>query len=150
MDTTEEAAGEAAKEGEAAPAAEAAAPAEDKKEEQKKKKRKIRRVDLKVESNNVGGLNLKTMNDCLEREGAMCVQDRSIAERNAAKNSLESYVLEMRSEIEGHLGQYIEPEAGKAFCSKMTDMEDWLYDDGENAQKSEYKTKLAELKKIGD
>lgn len=158
MDTSEEA-GEAAKEGEEgeekAPAAEAAAaPAEEEKKEKKdepmKKKRKIKRVDLKVESQKVGGLNVKEMNACLEKEGEMCAQDQSIADKNAAKNSLESYVLEMRSEIEGHLGKYIEPSAGAAFCSQMTDLEDWLYDDGENAQKSEYNAKIAELKKIGD
>lgn len=172
-----EAGAEKPKEGEeAAPAADAAAAAEgetapadaadakmdteedkpkekegaEKKEEKKEEKKKVRRENLRVVANTTGGLDEEGMKLAFEKEAQMWAQDRAIFETNEIKNKLESYVLEMRSDVEGDLSKFMKEDAASKFCSQMTAMEDWLYEDGENAQKSEYKKKLAELKKIGD
>lgn len=58
----------------------------------------------------------------------------------------------MRNEVEsgGDLSKYIQEAAASKFIEQMTTMEDWLYEDGEDAQKSEYIAQLDKLKKVGD
>lgn len=129
-------------------AKEAATPSEENKEE--KKKKKVKREDLKVECKHSAGLTIKALNDCAEKEGHMLAQDEAIAATHEARNALESYVLEMQSNISDSLSEFIQSDAASKFNSEMLNMEDWLYDEGADAMKSEYKKKLAELKKTGD
>ena len=78
----------------------------------------------------------------------MIANDKAIAETNDARNSLESYVLEMRSKLDSELKDYILPAENETFCKVLMDYEDWLMDE-EGSQKSEYKKRLAELQKTG-
>jgi len=82
----------------------------------------------------------------------MLQQDKTIAETGEARNQLESYSLEMRSRIQGgDLSSYCDEKDKQPFVDQLQQAEDWIYsDEGSDAQKSEYKTRLQTLKKIGD
>lgn len=67
-----------------------------------------------------------------------------------ARNDLESYVLDMRSRLTSDLADYIKEADRESFIAKLTAEEDWLYNDGFDVQKSEYRTRTAALKTIGD
>ena len=78
------------------------------------------------------------------------VQDRVIAETLQSKNDLESYVLEMRNKLSDDLAPYVSDSDKSKFEQLLTESEDWLYGDGYDAQKSDYKKKLSDLKQLGD
>jgi len=68
------------------------------------------------------------------------------------KNTLEAYSYDMRTKIDqgGDLEKYIEPETRNKFLSDINFVVDWLYGDGENCAKDEYKKKITEFQLIGE
>lgn len=60
------------------------------------------------------------------------------------KNTLESYLYDMRSNIEssGPLSAYVEPQESQKFQQQIAETIDWLYGDGQSVALSEYNTKL--------
>lgn len=111
---------------------------------------KVRREELKVETLYFGGIDQKALQGYFEREASMANQDRVIFETNEARNTLESYVLEMRNSLSDNLAPYVRDEDREKFNQQLEDCEGWLYGDGSEAQKSDYKKKLADLKAVGD
>jgi len=105
---------------------------------------------LKVVPQTTGGLDPKIIQAIAERETSMAMQDKIIQETNDARNQLESYVLEMRNKLDGELRDFIRQADKEKFLTALTATEDWLYNDGADAQKSDYKKKLTELKTFGD
>ena len=73
-----------------------------------------------------------------------------IAETLQAKNDFESYILDTRNKISDDLAPYTSPSERDRLDKQLTEGEEWLYGDGYDAQRSEYKTRLAALKQIGD
>ena len=73
--------------------------------------------------------------------------DFSILEAKALKNTLEAYSYDMRTKIDhgGELEKYIEPETRNKFLQEINFVVDWLYGDGENCAKEEYKKKITEF-----
>lgn len=112
-------------------------------------KYKTKKHEIKVYPK-TSGMEQKTLSLCFEREAQMLDQDRQISETQNARNALESYVLHMRNEVSDSLKDYIAPGDAECYSDKLRTTEEWLYDEGENAQKSEYKKRLAELKQTGD
>jgi len=121
----------------------------DKKEPPKKK---LKRTDLKVESTFYGGLDQPALSAASEREVAMANQDRVIQETSLARNSLESYCLDMRNRVADRddLAQYVSDEDRDKFTAALQKGENWLNDEGFEAQKSEYVKYLDTLKQLGD
>ncbi|CAI2349685.1 unnamed protein product [Caenorhabditis sp. 36 PRJEB53466] len=66
-----------------------------------------------------------------------------------AKNTLEEYVYEMRDKISDQYAEFITAAAADDFRALLTATEDWLYDEGEDAEKNVYEARLAELKTVG-
>jgi len=131
---------------------EAADGEKDKDKPKTKKKKKIRRTDLKIDTVVVGSLPNDQLKGFTEKEAQMANQDRVVEETGEARNALESYVLEMRSKVqdEKELANYVKESDRDKFVEALTKVEDWLNEDGFDAQKSEYVSKLDELKKQGD
>ncbi|XP_076835688.1 heat shock 70 kDa protein 4a [Brachyhypopomus gauderio] len=115
----------------------------------KKAKVKTKTVDLPIESS----LHWQLANDSLllfvENEGKMIMQDKLEKERNDAKNGVEEYVYDMRDKLHGSLEKFVSEEDRDAFSLKLEDVENWLYEEGEDQQKQVYIDKLSELKKLG-
>jgi heat shock protein 4 len=82
----------------------------------------------------------------------MFMQDFKIIEVKEMKNSLESYVYEMRAHLDtyGERSKFIEDGPREAFLATLSEREAWLYDEGANTSKDLYEEKLNELKFIGE
>lgn len=59
---------------------------------------------------------------------------------------LTSHVL--FSQLSDKLHEYITESEREAFLAKLQEVEDWLYEDGEDETKGVYVAKLEELKKV--
>eukprot|EP00908_Phaeocystis_cordata_P011024 Transcript_21867.p1 GENE.Transcript_21867~~Transcript_21867.p1 ORF type:complete len:820 (-),score=464.81 Transcript_21867:172-2631(-) len=144
-------------EGEAAadaPAAEAGAaeaappppadPAPEATAEPPKKKKKIKRIALKVDQKQVG-MSAKEMMDAQEAEANMAHSDKLVQETSDAMNELESYVYAMRDSISTRYSKFATEQEASSVSSKLTAVEDWLYDEGADTTKAVYVAKLEEL-----
>lgn len=93
--------------------------------------------------------NVKT--SFVQAEAVWFNEDESILEFKAVKNELESFVYDIRNNIQeyGNLEKYIDPAVKGDFINKLNQAVDWIYGDGQNASKDQYKQKLAEFKGVG-
>ena len=81
----------------------------------------------------------------------MFQKDMDILQLKAIKNDLEAYAYRMR-DICGSYGsheKYIDPKIKDEFLSKVSQVVDWLYGDGENATMQEYQDKLKQFQDVG-
>jgi len=115
--------------------------------EEAKKKKKLKK-DLPVASTS-SRLTPEVLNRMRETEGQMIASDKLIFETQEKKNSLESYIYEMRNKIEGSHSEFEEESVKEVFRGKLSEIESWLYDEGDAATKSTFVEKLTELQKIG-
>ncbi|XP_058458346.1 heat shock 70 kDa protein 4 isoform X1 [Malaya genurostris] len=117
----------------------------------KKKKIVTKSVDLPIESRTHGFVS-NELSNYHELEMKMIANDRQEKERIDARNALEEFVYEIRGKIQedGELSAYIDPDDASQITLKLEDIENWLYEDGENCEKSVYKEKLAGLRQQTD
>jgi heat shock protein 4 len=88
----------------------------------------------------------------IEVEVAMTNADRVVRETSDARNELESYIYDMRDKIvsESQLAPYCTENEKSTFPTMLETYENWLYEEGFDANKSVYVKKLDELKKVGN
>jgi len=100
----------------------------------------------------VNGLSQNAVKTYTEKEAEMHHQDRVVEETGEARNALESYILETRSKLqdEKDWGPYVTSSSRDSFIENLDKAEMWLSEDGYDAQKSEYVTRLGGLTKVGD
>ena len=77
-------------------------------------------------------------------------QDRAEAERLTAKNSVEEYIYDIRGKLCEELEEFMLEEDRNKYSLELEDAENWLYEDGEFAEKPEYQKKLTDLKTKGE
>ena len=127
--------------------AEAAAP----KEDPAPAKKVVTRRE-KVDARDVSGEGYTA--DALEKlktdEFEMALQDRIVQETNDAKNKLEEYVYNMRDALSSRLSAYEKEEVRVSFGKELDAMEEWLYGDGETANKGVFMQKLEALQAVGE
>lgn len=128
----------------------AEAKAEEKKEEVKKPKLKKTNLEFSIER--PLDWTMTELQREIEVEVDMSNADRVVRETADARNELESYIYDMRDKIisESQLASFCTEEEKSAFSTMLENFENWLYEDGFDASKSVYVSKLAELKKSGD
>jgi heat shock protein 4 len=115
----------------------------------KKVKKLVKKADLPVVTGTTS-LSRPVLEEFHEKESAMYAADKLVHDTEEKKNALEEYVYEMRGKLEGGAySAYIDPSIKDKYVSELNTMEDWLYDEGEDATKSVYIAKLEELKKTG-
>ena len=111
----------------------------------------------------------------VEKEYEMALQDRVMEETKEKKNSVEAYVYDMRNKVcwiacfgevllicsgvqylmfsllvfqlYEKYSDYVTSEDKETLTAKLQEVEDWLYEDGEDETKGVYVAKLEELKK---
>ena len=73
----------------------------------------------------------------------MTLQDR--------KNALEEYIYDTRSKLDDRYSAYVQADEKSKLLTALQEAEDWLYsEEGEDATKSVYVSKLDSLKVLGD
>lgn len=126
---------------------------EDPKKEVKMEKRKKmvnKTVDLAVCSRVQGQLSYDRLTAASTDESAMAKGDRDEADRLVAKNSVEEYIYGIRGMICDELEDFMLEEDRNTFSLELEDAENWLYEDGEYANKPQYSDKLTALKSKGE
>jgi len=137
------AAADAAGEKPAEPAADAAAEAAPA-EPEKKKSKKVKRVALTVAAKG-SGITPQALMEAQEAEAQMTLQDRLIAETSEAMNALEASIYQYRDDLSTKLSSFVSEGDKEKFSSMLTAMEDWLYDEGFDAEKAVYQAKLKDI-----
>merc|ERR1712130_573368 len=105
-------------------------------EKVKKMVKKNNKVDVAVSEENVVQMDNSSVQIWRKEELTMIKKDLEIQETNELRNSLEGYVLEMRSKLELELIEYIKDGPRQQFLKELNAMEDWLYEDSYEADKA--------------
>merc|ERR1719245_2458716 len=77
-------------------------------------------------------------------------QDKAEADRLVAKNNVEEYIYDIRGKLCEELEEFMLEEDRNKYSLELEDAENWLYEDGEFADKPEYQKKLSDLKTKGE
>jgi len=117
---------------------------------EKRKKMVNKTVELPVTARVQGALSYERLQAATASEAAMAKADREEAERLNSKNSVEEYIYEIRGKVCDELEDFMKPEDKNRFSSELEDAENWLYEDGEYADKKTYIEKLATLRMTGE
>lgn len=82
----------------------------------------------------------------------MSLADRQEKERADARNALEEYVYELRGKLssEDELAPYVLDNDRESLIKQLDEMENWLYEEGEDCSRQVYQDKLTELKSKGE
>jgi len=123
-----------------------------KKEVKTEKRKKVisKTIDLPVTSIVVGAMSRDKLENALEQEKVLVNQDTYESNRLVAKNAVEEYIYSIREKISEELEPYILEAEREAYSRKLTETEDWLYEDGEDCDKATYEEKHKELKLVGE
>merc|ERR1712156_114275 len=112
-------------------------------------KRKVTR-SLLITGNFYNDLKASTFNKMFELEAQFINVDRIVFETDEAKNDLETYVYALRDKIDETHRDFIAEVDREALSSQLTAMEDWVYEEGDTANKTQFLERLKQLKDIGD
>nr|POE85437.1 heat shock protein hsp88 [Quercus suber] len=124
--------------------------AADAKPKTRKVKKQVRKGDLPL-SAGTASLDQTLKDQLSEKEGQMISEDKLVRDTEDKKNELESEIYAMRNKIEepyesnGYADFASEDEKQKV-KDKCESLEDWLYEDGEDASKAQYIAKMDELR----
>ncbi|EJU04335.1 heat shock protein 70 [Dacryopinax primogenitus] len=117
---------------------------------QKRQKKVVKKNDMPVIA---GGLALDSsiLNAQRELEGQMIAEDKLVQDTEDRKNALEEYIYDTRSKLDDRYATFVQPKEKEALGVKLAEAEDWLYtEEGEDAPKSSYVSRLDALKALGD
>merc|ERR1712130_1031100 len=125
---------------------------EEKKEVKMEKRKKTvnKTIELPVSSRVQGQLSFDKLQAATTSETMMAKADRDEAERLNSKNSVEEYIYEIRGKICDELEDFMLEGDREKFSRELTDAEDWLYEDGEFADKKTYTEKMGTLRATGE
>lgn len=87
----------------------------------------------------------KQIESMRELELNMIASDKLIIDTEERRNALEEFVYNFRSKIYEQYAEYVDEAQREKLSAILTETEDWLYGDGENATKSVYIAKLEEI-----
>ncbi|CAI9753811.1 unnamed protein product [Fraxinus pennsylvanica] len=113
-------------------------------------KKKVKRTSVPVSEQVYGGMGTEEVQKAVEKEFEMALQDRIMEETKEKKNAVEAYVYDMRNKLTDKYQEFVVDSEREQLMAKLLEVEDWLYEDGEDETKGVYIAKLEELKKQGD
>lgn len=85
-----------------------------------------------------------------EKENALIVADKLVADTEDRKNALEEYIYELRGKLEDQYKDFASDDEKSRLSDMLMKAEDWLYDDGYDSTKAKYIAKYEELAAIGN
>uniref|UniRef100_A0A1B0DCH9 Uncharacterized protein n=1 Tax=Phlebotomus papatasi TaxID=29031 RepID=A0A1B0DCH9_PHLPP len=117
----------------------------DAKKEKKKSGVKIIELPIDVQTH---GFSSTELGSYIEQESKMIFNDVDEKERVDARNALEEYVYEMRDKLQedGPLSNYVASSDRENLVNQLNNLENWLYEEGEDCPKDVYRNKLTYLR----
>ncbi|EPS57643.1 hypothetical protein M569_17174, partial [Genlisea aurea] len=113
-------------------------------------KKKVRKTNVPISEVVYGALASADLQKAVDEEFDMALQDRVMEETKDKKNAVEAYVYDFRNKLHDKYAEFVTDPEREQFIAKLQEVEDWLYEDGEDENKGVYVAKLEELKKVGD
>ncbi|KAI5307091.1 hypothetical protein KEM56_004693 [Ascosphaera pollenicola] len=110
----------------------------------RKVKKQVRKGDLPV-VNATFGLESSVKQALAERENAMFMEDKLVADTEDKKNELEGFLYELRDKVDTLYAEFGSEEEKAAIKAKIDESEDWLYEDGDDTTKAAYTAKQEEI-----
>ncbi|KAI0112000.1 heat shock protein Hsp88 [Daldinia grandis] len=117
----------------------------DDKPKTRKVKKQVRKGDLPIVAGTTS-LDESTKNSLAEKEASMLMEDKLVADTEEKKNELETYIYDLRNKLDDQYADFASEEEKEKLRSKLTESEDWLYEDGEDATKAVYIAKMDEIR----
>ncbi|KAI1436660.1 heat shock protein Hsp88 [Xylaria sp. CBS 124048] len=124
---------------------------DDKKDDGKPKTRKVKKQVRKGDLPIVAGttsLDINVKNALVEKEAAMLMEDKLVADTEEKKNELETYIYDMRNKLDDQYADFASEDEKDKIRSKLTATEDWLYEEGEDSTKAVYIAKIDEIRAL--
>ncbi|KAM0912756.1 hypothetical protein ACQ4PT_012577 [Festuca glaucescens] len=112
-------------------------------------KKKVKKTNVPVAETVYGAMAADELDKAVEKEYEMALQDRVMEETKDKKNSVEAYVYDMRNKLNEKYNEFVKSEDIEGLMTTLQEVEDWLYEDGEDETKGVYVAKLEELQKVG-
>ncbi|RKP31204.1 heat shock protein 70 [Metschnikowia bicuspidata] len=122
---------------------------EDEEPEYREIKKVVKKNDLTLEMTSAA-LSKSVRNELFEKENAMFVADKLVADTEDRKNALEEYIYELRGKLEDQYAKFASDAEKEKLTGLLAKTEEWLYDDGYDSTKAKYIAKYEELASIGN
>lgn len=121
----------------------------DKKDDASKKTRKVkkqvRKGDLPI-STGTASLDDSSKSTLAEKESAMVMEDKLVADTEEKKNELEAYIYDLRAKLDEQYAEFASEQDKDTIKAKLEATEDWLYDEGDDTTKGVYVAKIDEIR----
>ncbi|KAF2818467.1 heat shock protein Hsp88 [Ophiobolus disseminans] len=113
----------------------------------RKVKKQQRKGDLPL-SAGTASLDDATKQANAEKENQMFMEDKLVQDTENEKNNLESMIYELKDKILDVYADFASDDEKAKLNAKLETIEDWLYDDGEDASKAQYVSKKEDIRSI--
>ncbi|KAJ4258689.1 adenyl-nucleotide exchange factor sse1 [Fusarium torreyae] len=121
----------------------------DKKDDGSKKTRKVkkqvRKGDLPIAAGSAS-LDDATKTSLFEKENAMVMEDKLVADTEEKKNELEAYIYDLRAKLDEQYSEFASEDEKSTIKAKLEATEDWLYEEGDDTTKGVYIAKIDEIR----
>ncbi|KAF7560771.1 hypothetical protein G7046_g3374 [Stylonectria norvegica] len=111
----------------------------------RKVKKQVRKGDLPI-ATGTASLDDSGKAALSEKEQAMVMEDKLVADTEEKKNELEAYIYDLRAKLDEQYSDHASDEEKTSIKAKLEATEDWLYDEGEDASKGVYIAKIDEIR----
>ncbi|KAH7242471.1 heat shock protein 70 family [Fusarium tricinctum] len=111
----------------------------------RKVKKQVRKGDLPI-STGSASLDDSTKSSLLEKESAMVMEDKLVADTEEKKNELEAYIYDLRAKLDEQYSEFASEDEKQTIKAKLEATEDWLYEEGEDTTKGVYIAKIDEIR----
>jgi heat shock protein 4 len=113
----------------------------------RKVKKQQRKGDLPI-SAGTATIDEATRQSAAERENAMIMEDKLVQDTENEKNNLEAFIYELKDKIIDVYAEFASDDEKARLTSKLETIEDWLYEDGDDASKAQYVSKKEDIRSI--
>jgi len=113
----------------------------------RKVKKQVRKGDLPI-STGTTALDQTNKEAWREKENAMAMEDKLVGDTDEKKNELESSIYELRDKLDTTYAEFASEQEKEALRTKLTETEDWLYEEGEDTTKAVYVAKMEDIRFI--
>ncbi|KAL7785969.1 heat shock protein 70 [Trichoderma ceciliae] len=113
----------------------------------RKVKKQVRKGDLPIASG-TSSLDASAKTALMEKESSMVMEDKLVADTEEKKNELEAYIYDLRAKLDEQYADLSSEDEKSAIRAKLESTEDWLYDEGDDATKGVYVSKMEEIRAL--
>ncbi|CAL5190675.1 unnamed protein product [Lathyrus oleraceus] len=115
-----------------------------------KKDKSDKRIHVPVSESIYGGMTNAEITEAQEKEHQLTEQDKTMELTKNKRNSLESYVYDMRNKLFNAYRNFSNEQDRDDISRSLQETEEWLYGEGDDETVNAYSAKLADLKQLVD